>query len=66
MSIYTSFLVRCWLKRDHGSAEAAYLVEQVQTGAQLRSHSLAEVCDWVAAINAKTVENPPPSQPEEA
>ena len=64
MSVYTSFLVRCWLKEHCAASEATYLVEQVQTGAQLRSHRIEEIWAWVAQVNAQTAEHPPVEEPE--
>lgn len=46
MSIYSSFLLRCWLNRD-GSPAATYAIEHVQSGEQFRAASLAEVIDWI-------------------
>ncbi len=51
MSVYSSFLLRCWLKR--GEAPDSYAVEHVQSGEQFRAHTLAELCGWIEANNER-------------
>jgi hypothetical protein len=58
MSIYSSFLIRCWLKRE-GEAPS-YVAEHVQSGAQFRSTELAPVCQWIARTNQQVAAQPNP------
>lgn len=61
MSIYSSFLIRCWLKRDGG--DPSFVAEHVQSGAQFRAPELAPICQWIAATNQQVAVEPDP-QPE--
>lgn len=47
MSVYSSFLLRCWLKR--GDAPDSYIIEHVQSGEQMRAHTAAELLAWIEA-----------------
>lgn len=46
MSVYSSFLIRCWVKRGTG-ATPTYVAQHAQSGEEVRSSSLDEVFDWV-------------------
>lgn len=56
MSVYSSFLLRCWLKR--GEAPDSYALEHVQSGEQIRARTVAELIDWIEANNERLASAP--------
>lgn len=54
MTVQSSFLIRCTLNSSGDPAPARpYYIRHVQTGAEFRSATLAEVTHWVADQNLR-------------
>lgn len=51
MSNYSSFLIRCWTKRE--GAEPKYVIEHVQSGQQFRTSRLGEACAWIESVSER-------------
>ena len=64
MSIYSSFLIRCWLKRD--GSPPSFVAEHVQSGEQFRAPDLAAICQWIAQTTEETAARPDPEPDPEA
>jgi hypothetical protein len=58
MTVQSSFLIRCTLNASGDPASRrAYYVRHIQTGAEFRSATLAEVIRWVADQNIQYLSN---------
>lgn len=70
MTVQSSFLIRCTLNRSGDSAsDKTWYIQHVQTGAELRAATLAEVTTWISEQNQRyltaVMESTPPGASEE-
>ena len=56
MTTQSSFLIRCWLDPEAGGVVKSYTIQHVQSGAEFRSHQIAEILAWMDAENARHLE----------